>query len=1142
MKNNLKYLTILVVANLGLNACNFKKAERQTHEGETKREIVTDVRKDLAEIQSDPNWLKHVYDSMTSKDYKNAIRLSAVILGDEKSFNELNTQKVSDGTSLLGYYNYSLIENFKTNANPKENGADAYLQWALKGCDKDLNSCETINFLKRDPKSAPVIAEILKQKESTLKVEEYYRIIQLGFEISNRTRMVDLEMFYILKGKEYYDYLAKGGAKEKENLDRHAKLFQSILGQNEINKNDPKMAEWLKKLDPWRYSKSDAGFTHLGSIKIFKVAAKNFIYENKQMSASLKKVVADLRSVEDSQGISFHETLVRIQEEASGGNKEKDYWKKMPEDDKKIAIKLAKVKINVLNNFDLKIEKLLKDSTYNEYFFVVDRLFRDHFGLEEANLFWEGTTKRELELAETIRMYSKVEYLKMVFKTNLFMGNIFKQKDIPNERLFEQVVNLSQPITDDWTRFLNRVETLAIFAEQKIVGKNSTMEKVEEELRTLSSNVKYLSIYPNMMVIGDTLIDLEAEVKVPSFWGFDFIIKPKEVMKDILNGRIEKPWFIFGGDTSPLNKTQTIFSYFYGLESGVFDFFAIARGVEPKSLKIKFFQNAVKRTLSEEISKLRLAIEQMEDMNSNKDVAFQNTMAMCALINRNDVSFDIKMPTDDLMKYTLFGNSTNSYIQTLFGLYVSGPLAQYNGTRDGFESLVLQISSMMEILKLKLKGQEDQGILKELEEEIESYNEIKVKFFNVAVEQHHKVSGCVNKMVRMERDRTLDIYEKESEFFGLVWDESVKLRKITDAKAKKDALDKVKTDLKLGPNGTISDVQFIFSHWSLLSRLMEYSSKMTPPITFDIPDKEIQDKHDLVTITVPLLDLTKNVYFTRDEFISYGLRMIQAQPAGQFRWIDSMVETTPFLNKMTSIMSLYNMSFDIDKSKTKSKIEIDEVLNESKNLLGIIGISEKEAKILGKLKKRSRETKDKLVGILFDSPDSEFKGILDASFDKWLQVATDMEESINFYNAMMNLDKFVFPIPEPVTSIVDARYRAKVKAFDTRIRGIIDALTKLEASTKPDDFAIRYELAEGQKGLYSPAMIKDGNFRLVSKEVMNNAVKKLNNFHNVRTGECFVPDAVLESLGKKARGDQQCFIEKANEQKEYKEKLKGKAK
>lgn len=1101
MKNTTKHITLVLATTLGLSACNFKKVEKQSHEGAKQAEFVTETRDDLVDIQNDPNWLKNIYEDMNKKDYSAVIRQASGILSDEKKFEELDSKKINDGIALLGYYNYSMLENFK--ATKTDAGADAYLKWALKGCEKDLRGCESLSFLKRDQRSVAVITEILKLKEKTLKIDEYYKIIQLGFEINNRLRTVELEMMYILRGKEYFEYLNKLGKPEAENKDRHAKLFQIILSQNVIDKKDPKISEWLKKLEPWRYSAFDKSYTQLGSVKVFEVAAKGFIYEDKKLSPGLKQVINDLKGTKDSLGMSFHDSVLEIQEDIAKG-KDEAKFKTLTEDEKK-KIRVASVKAIVLKNFKISMEELTSDSFYNEYFYVVDRLYRGHLGLEEANLFWDGTEKRQDYLDHTIRLYFKFEFMKMLFSTNIYMGNIFKQKDIPNEKLFDQVVNRSQTINDEWAMFLSRVETMAIFAKQKANGKKTIMDETEGMLRSISRNVKYLSIYPNMMMINDIMIDQEAEIKVKSFWGMDFKVTPKEVMKDMINGMIDEPWFIFGGDAAPLNKTETIFSYYFGLESGVFDTFSIVTedaGVK-RSSKIKFFQNAVKRTLSEETSKLKKSIETMENMNSNSDVEFQNIMATCDLVKKGDMDFEVKFPAEDLQKYLLFGNLTNATLNKLYSLYISGPISEYRGFRDGYESLNLQISSMMEILAQKLNSESDKQIIEDLRKEIASYEDLKVKFFNVAVDQHKKASDCLNKLVLMERDRTLSVYELEAEHFGKVFDEADKLRKITDAKAKKDAHDALKTAMKMGANDSVTDNQYVFSQWSLISRVMGYSQALKPTVTFDLPDQQTVDGYNLKAMTVPFRDIGTKKLFTRDEFISYGLRTIQATSKSSFQWIATMIETHPLVLKMEAVMSLYNLSYDIEGNKGKGKITANDILAEAKNILSLIGISEREAKVLQLMKMKSRETKDKLVGVLFDSPDSEFKGILDSSFEKWIQVDNDMNEAADFHKAMANLEKFIFPIPSEVSGVLEGKYRDKVKAMDSRLSDILGALTGIEKSTKASEFRIRYELNDGERGMYSPDMIQDGNYRLISAEVLKNTQRKINNFHNVRTGECF---------------------------------------
>jgi hypothetical protein len=888
MKNKMRYTTLFLVSGLMLNACNFRKVERQTHEAPADTPVVAridDERK--IDLQSDPNWLKSIYDQMIKKEYKAVIQQVNATLNDDKLFHELNTKKVSEGTSLLGYYNFSILEELK--ANPKSSVLDDYIKMALKGCENGLNSCDSLSFLRRDSKSVLVITEAIKQKQANLKIDEYYRLIHVGFEINNQLRTPELEMLYIAKGKDYFDYLDKAGEEQKENKERHTKLFQLILGQNTIDKNNPKMVEWLKQLNPWKFSNSDKSHTMLGANKIFGVAAKNFIYDDKKLSASLLEVIKDNKKVTDTFGISFYESVNDIKKDFIKADKVKDL--KILNEDEQKKVKLSLIKEQVLKNLGINIDTVLSDDFQNnEYFYLVDRLFRDHFGIDEANLFWEGTQKKESELDRIITLYSKMELLKMLFKTNAYMGTVFKQKDIPNEKLFEQVVNRSQTLTDDWKIFLGRIDMLTVFVKQKNKAKKSNLAATEKFLDSISRNIKYLAIYPNMMVIGDMMIDLEAEITVASFWGTPIQVKPKEVMKDLINGN-QAPWFIFGGDTTPLNKTQTILSYYFGLETGVFDTFSVIKddGRTARALKLRFFLNAVKRTLSEETQKLKDSIEKLEDINGDKVVEFQNNQVRCGMLEKNDLNFTIpSVPLEDIQKYLLFGNLSDGVLKSMFGLYVSGPIGEYANFRDGYEALVIQIHSMMEVLKLKLATEADAQVVKDLQSEMDSYENLKHKFHKAAVAQHFKVSDCINNMVRMEMDRTLKVYELEIEFFGKVFEAANKLRTTVGADAKKKELEAIKKSLNMGPNDNITDTTFVFSHLSLMNRIKAYNEELKPQVTYDMPNQSELDKLDMTLFSVPLLDLRTKNYFKRDDFVSYALRTISGQSESKFKWIEKM--------------------------------------------------------------------------------------------------------------------------------------------------------------------------------------------------------------------------------------------------------------
>lgn len=1139
MKKELKYLLVLNVLSLGLASCNFKSVDKQNHEGARTAEFVTDISDPALNVQSDPNWLKNIYNLMSKKDHASVVKAASEMLRNEATFQKLSSEKAKEGTILLEYYNYSMLERIKANSKGPE--IENYYLWAIKGCDKNLKGCESLNFLKNDSKSALVITEIVKLRKDSLAISDYYRLIQIGFEVNNQLRTPELEMLYISRGKEYFDHLEKAGVEEKDNKDRHTRLFQMILGQNTIDKNDPKMVEWLKQLNPWKYSRFDPSYTKLGSIKVFEVAAKNFIYENKKIASGLKQVILENNKASDSNGASFYQSLKLIKDEIAKAKSNENL--KILNDVEMEKGRLALIKSQVFKNFKIDIDALMVDSFFTEYFYLVDRLFRNHIGLDEANLFWQGTLKNENEVTKMIDIYTKVELIKMAFRTNIYMGETFKQKDVPNFKLFEQVINRSQPITDEWSMFLAKVNTLITFVKQKADNeKSALMVESEKNLNSISRNVKFLSIYPNMFVIGDSLIDLDAPVTVQSFWGRPIRVEPKTVMKIILSGTVEEPWFIFGGDTAPLNKTETIFAYYYGLELGVFETFSVLKnGTSGTAAKLKFFQTAVRRTLADHTSKVKEATEKLEDMNANKDVTHQNSMVRCEMIEKGNFDFSVSNNADDIKKYLLFGTRRDGTISELYKLYLNGPMSSYRDMdgsekfRDSFESMLIQIKSMMQIFESRLESEEDKQVLSALKKEMAWYEDLRQRFYAAALEQHKKLGDCLNQFIKLEGDRTITMYELEADYLGTVYDQAKKVREAQGANEKKLALEAAKATLKLGDNDVLTEQRFLFSQWSLVKRVIENSKNLKPVVEFELPDQESQDKYDLKIYTVPFLDLSNGRAFSRDEFISYGLRTIQTHPSENFRWINTILDVEPMLYKLMSIVSIYNLWFDLSKTvsdseddrseklsklkKLKSeRITAEEILGEGKTILNFLSISEREEKILNYLKLRSRNTKDTLVGVLFDSPDADFKGIIDKVFEEWMSTDKDITEATNFYNERLNLEKFVFPLDKKVVEIVEEKFRTKVSSMDERTTEIFTALNKLASSTKDEDFNIRYELGDGRRGLYSPSLITNGNYRVVSKSVVEEARNTLNNFHKIKTGGCFLKNAKSDCLDKKVKG------------------------
>lgn len=1051
--------------------CNFNKVERAQHEAAIDTELkvgAPDAREGVVKLaQKDlDSQVQQIYKKMTAKDYLGVAHDSYKMLTDPKRFQYLSLHNQISGDALLGYYNYSLLELLKQRQGGPE--LSNYKELALKGCSERLKACESITYLQRDPRSVVLITEILKAEESKLSVEEYYRLVGLGVEVNGRVRSVALENYYLKRGNEYFEFLDKKGSERKEDLDRHVRLFQLILTHFTLDPKDGTSRKWIEDSNPWKYSKSSRSSSVLGSNKLFALASAQSIYSGNHLTKSLNEAIENMKSTADGLGESFYSTVQSMSQ-------------------KPIAAK-------ALNRLKIETSEVLAPSFYNEYFFLIDRLYRGHLDLEEANLFWEGTRKDPEGFSKVLQPYVKIEFMKMVFRTFDYVVRVFQNSKTTNNQLFDEVINKSRLITDDWSQLLSRIQNIYNFVRPKSTEKESKFNQDLKFLSSINNTVKYFSIYPNMLAVGDIMIALQGEVKIKSFWDFDFTINPKEVMMQLIDGTVEKPWFIFGGDTAPLNKTELLVSFFFGSQAGLFDFFRQIKDENgaPLVSEEKFFANTIKRTLSEDTNRLTRAVEDLEQYVNNRKVDFESAAAVCAPLEKKNYDFSVQFDAEDLAKWSLFGTFDGFLIGRMVELFAGGPIGVFAEIRDAYESRLIQIKSMMEIIETNLEGEDAKKFSAALEKEVAYYEGIKKRFYQNSMALHRKVSTCLNEMMSKERERALDFYESESKFFSGVYFEAVK--------SLQNNLQNIGAGQPKPTNNLrIDNGYFVYTEWDLLQRLMATSALLKPKVVFNEPRKESKDALALHLFRVPFFNSDTAKLLSQEEFVSYALRGITSQDTTRFAWLKKTGNLHPLTLKLRNMMDLYNMGFDLEKQKSKvDRITVEEILKEGAFYLSHIGISDREAKVLKSLRLRSRESKDTLVGVLFDGPDSGFRGILDFAFDKWAHADSDLKEGLDYYSAKVNLDGFSFEVPAPIWKIIEAKYKRKIKSLDSRIEEILSGITNFQKVVPESSLQVTYELSS-TGGVYSPRLIQDGHYGLVSKPLVDNLRKAMDNFHNTKT-------------------------------------------
>lgn len=1070
MKTKIVSLILLTV----ILGCDSKNVARTVHEGEKPTGTIltpdqTAVENIRIENMDSEQVLQRMASANTPATILGEMDQIEKVLFDPKSLADRESRYAKKMENLLSAYNSGILKLAEQNGdlNPRLN---SYEKALLEGCDAQLKGCLNILFFKKDYRSLDVILKLVDRVDKSIgencqgeclkNIKKYYDLLGVAYDVKNTSRHTEMEFFYLKRGREYARYYNSLPDNEKQSdfFHRHGLIFENIVSQYPADPKSPRFAEFVKAFRPWSYSRLNADPFPFGVQRMFNYAASHYLYSGEDLNKDLIEAISSSQNESDKMGVSFTKSIEDL-----------------------VANPQSK---QIFRNLTVDPDIAMSGKIYNEYFFMIDRLYRGHLAIDEVNAIWSGSKKDSKKLVEVMAYYVKVEIIKKIIKTNQHMAEIFQRKDIPSDALFKKVIQDSEPLAKEWGIVLgniDRVETFVVRQIRDSRAQGNTLNEARDILASVKSNIQFLSTYPNMLLMGYVMVYLNASAKFTTWFGMDLTIDPNTVINLLLDGE-HSPWFFFSADMTKLDRSQLIYAYHYALNTGAFETYSVIKDEKNRTVvdRVSFFRKVFKQALKSELEEIETAIRSVKDKTQGHQ-AYAAFINACQQEFQNKKNYTVTVPLVELQTYAVFGNKGAGLLQQPSEFYsYAGPTGAIGTIRGKIEPRLAQIKAMLGVLKANIakmdSSAQTMAQIQEAEADIQSIENLKKQFYKEVYSEHQKISKCFNRLRWLERER-------ESQ---LLYDEMKHLKAVY-----KDLVAKRAT-----PGQTVSPV-YAYSRLDLLKRLAKYSEQYLPKISPEDPDNDTKDALARQFEKIQFINPLTDEVVTENEFVSSGMRVFNPPGSSAILWLQENSSIDSWNNKLEFLTSLYQLSFDAKENPPPPS----EIIEEAMEMLKFVNIKDEEKVWMNLMGRRELIPLDKLRGLLFDG--NEYKAVFDRYYIQATNVASLLDVAKDNYDSKKKLGRFLFEPELSVHKAICESHLDLVKRsesiVDTFNKAIEDAEVKIRQAGD-DKIQIVFRLDDSQSFVYSPLKVDGGASLLVDLNKRNNSIRQLTKFHTTDTG------------------------------------------
>lgn len=1102
-------ILLLVSMIAGLTACPTRKVQRRPHEGpvaEEKVELPT-VKASEAHFSQAPVTKAETALRTPKADLYNDV---VAPLGQYVMNRSYVENPEYAGTvrlrSMLNMYNRALIQLVDSN-NPvvaKEKLLEKYEAALLSGCDleaADLTGCVNLKFFRSDTLTAKIVQRIAARKAD---VREYYKLLALAYELQNRTKDRDLEFMYFKRAREYAAYFRSlpETDKQKPLMRRHGIIFETLLRDFTADPSNPDFRKFVFEFEPWTYSRLESNPFRYGTQRLFQLVAENYMYEkNGALNAGLAAALKASQERNDPLGPSFTTSVKCVLGEATKEQcgEERRNW--------------AENK-NVLTDLKIDAQSITSGAILDEYFFIVDRLYRGHLDVDEAVQIWLGSKRDSKRLLDTIALYLRVEIVKLIIETNEFMAKIYMDPRYDSTTMIRTVLEQAKEISDKWLDMLKRSDHLKRLVNsqlKKFAQDSPELAGANKMFDSLRRNIKYMVVYPNMFVMSYFISKNQAKFIAYTWFG-PIEIDHSRVVNAFLSGA-QAPWFQFGNDELPLSQIEMLYAYYFSLNNGSFETFAKIKDTNGDAAvdRFKFLAEIIKQYIGPENKDLRDVLEKQRVVFSGN--GYRQFQEYCAREKAGDRNYVLEMDFEKLPNFTLVGGQSEPYTANFarapFELFNAGAAPNIHGALENINTKLrtklTMVRTMIEILKddLTKRGMGAERAKQWTEQVANLVNETERAsrdLVNETIARHRAIGDCVEIFRRMEFERQTQLYKMEMEHLKSVYRDIVSLQGLEGAAlaAKELELNRkygFTADSSAKPEDGVTGVYkhdvvtrrfYRYSKYELYRRMMQRMATLKPRVDISMPS----DLNLSVTVyrtkegnPINFLD-SKGQPVSESEFVASAMRYLGGQSSNNYlSW--EQTATIGFNQKrIKALTQLFQITYGVPAFR--DQIKPREIVDEVMNMVEIVAIKPEEEEILKIMGRERKVAIAELRSFILDAKSDEELPVMDLTFKEMVKSDLHLAEAKTFYLAIKHAGYFLFAPSDEVLKIMRAQYRPLVDNFRSRYKQTLAALDDMKNNPdekkrlNPDFLRFKYELVNGVPRAYRAGIANNGSINLLS--------------------------------------------------------------
>jgi hypothetical protein len=889
---------------------------------------------------------------------------------------------------------------------------DEFIKLSLRNCDENLNGCSSIKTFRLSSNSSYLVVykanllgkqiDICEQEKKNCEelVREKYRLLIHANNLnSSQLPNVDFIVSYI-----EHSHLVEKLPNTSVVRRNHAQTFNTLVQFFDPDKTTQEVrCKIIKNFDIWTYSRLSLGASRQSMKKLFDLASRCDLYdENKRITENFKSSIAEIQLGDvSSNGVSFFSKMKGIQQD---------------ENKKKLFSGFLSAEILTRATQQGGDGKTIDNSFYDEYFFVLDRLYNGHISIEDAQQILLAANRSYDRLLEVFDVYVKMQLISAIADTKDYIQSVLSQDEsmIASDKIFEQAIENSESFAQRLRALRSNMQALqsairVVFEKPGLATEKqkNQFEEVKKQIRHLPSTIKYIATYPAMMSLAHFLAKQEGTRKAKAWWGGEITFSSSTVYEEMWKG-IEKPWFYFSDD-EPLNKFYLIYAFDYAVRT---DFISIQKSDEGQVISSKeklndYVQTLIGRYLKNE----RDALSQKynDDLIPSVNGPMLNTQKILCEYELDPKKTQVPSLNKNLedLRFQLHSGqgrsaTTNYSDPSRLFFEKSGPiLAQIN------DKIIPKIQVISALIRILEKNGLPQDVIATAKEEVSKTDKLIAEIissFSKDVKYH---MNCLRRLHLVEAYYQYLAYESERVYLSETWRRMKSLQNL-DGQILLDSIDGLnnQTNMYRDNNQVIgtnadqiyfdritSKKTFIYSGYDILIRLKnhlvsgsihryadarlevieqdwkkKFSESMTKPLLlkrdWQIQSPPILDESEIVSNRKN--DATLNWTASEEEFVNQGLRALRGfDLKSHVQWyLTNNQELDPWKKALETIIYIY-IAQDAQKNK-ENLVTTKDLMAGMKNLISMAEMNDIDVQLATVFGYTSKIPIDKLRDILVD--------------------------------------------------------------------------------------------------------------------------------------------------------------------------------